>query len=427
MIPSHLALASVNGGQIFGLVLAILVSFWVSGFVDRTKLFAWFSAPLYGRIDEAGSSPDQIRTIWSGLFLTIGTYFLCATVIAFSGGTIGVWILPELSENSSQISVSSVGDVPPDDAQKPAENVSAQPTNGDDRPSPTDKLFDSLTWTFPMGLVGVALARMTAVFVSTALVVYLQFLFSFTLSAAVYLVVASPGSLSPWLWLTLLDQESRLQFLSFALTLTAIVCVTTEVIIWLGARRIVVPYNLLSERIQAFSKVTQIFKPHDVIKATDNELGKIIRNEGLHELLWVTHIAPPHLTRVINELKDSEGCDDAKAIETVRKASKVIVTSEEAPNSLTSLLLPENLKRISQTTRVRYLIVNGAHLMVHLPLPFLNETGEVSNCLHIISSRAVVAMWRGKFLDFWDASSVYVHPLNPRKAEAAHSPSAGPG
>lgn len=403
-----------NFPQAAGLIIAILSSFAISCIVDKTKLFAWFSAPLFARHDETGD-PEKIRSVWSGFYLTIGTYFICAAIIAFSGGTIGVIVQPKdqnldtLHSSSPDTPASNEASTSPPTQQ--AASITSDKAPNFDQPQETGRnLLVYLSWAFPMGLIGVSLARLTAVFVSTTLVGYLQFLLSFTFGAAIYLLVANPSSVRDWLWFALLNQESRFQFVSFAATQTAIVCITTEVVIWFGARRIGIPYNLLTERIQAFSRITQIFKPHDVIEVTNSELCRIVRTEGLNELLWVTHMAPPHLVKVVEELSKRPNYDEKKAKERLIEVTKVIITSKERPAGLVSILPDENIIRIDETTRVRYLIINGAHLFVHLPLPFLESTGEVSNCLHIISSRAIVSMWRGKFQDFWDTCRLLSHP-----------------
>ena len=340
----------------------ILTSFFAIHALLLSSIYCRFVAPI--STVSTNSNGDRDTPYLRSFLSLAGVYISVALVLAYTGGTIGMTSASWTPENQTH-----------------------------------------LMWGFTTGMLVVAIARISAIYITTSLASYLLLLTVFAAGAIAYRFALDYRFFTKPID-NVLRPAGGGYFIAFALCSVLGAIIIVEGAIWFEKflpSRSDIPYALLTERIQQFTTIRQIFLPSSVVESTDAQVKKIISTEGLSELLWVTHTAPNHLNTIAEALRnrpDNIAGDEWKKIKSCSKvvlASSSLETAGEFQEKLGA-----SFKHLARATRVRYLIINRRHAIVHLPIPYTSREGEESNCAHVIKSMAQVSMWRQKFYDLWD-------------------------
>jgi hypothetical protein len=309
---------------------------------------------------------------YHGLWSLYAAFFVCGMIFAFTGGTIGMSV---------------------------------------DEWTPATTRYH-LVWGFSAGILVAALARISAVYLSTGLARSVQLLTVASLGVLAFKLVHNPGFIT-----ILIDQFVRpgggRYFPVFAILAAGISIGAVELGICLCRRAPSansVPYSLLRERVEEYTEVQQVFWPADVVAYTEDTLARIITREGLTELCWLTNTGPTtHLPRVLDALKErlrqepsATGNEEVLAQTIIRAATRIIVTTDEAMQSLTRLEYVSRILHLPEPLRVRVIVINGRHAILHLPIPFEGAENEQSNCAMLISSPELVEPLREAFDTIWE-------------------------
>jgi hypothetical protein len=241
------------------LLASIVFMFIAFQMLAGTHFFCALSAPLVTVVNPPGQEAgfDSQHQKYRGFFSLTAIYFFTAFAIAFTNGHIGVFHF-----------------------NKPG--------------------VETLYWSFSIGILVVALARFASVLVSASFARHLELLIVFFGGVLTYLLVTRRDMFQDRPF-----QEAEQWFILFAvLAAPAAVLLTEGCILLMRIFRTAsrIPYSLMNERIQEYAHVEQVFEhvfvASEVERFTDRHLEKIVLNEGLTQLSWVTQTPPPHLQRL---------------------------------------------------------------------------------------------------------------------------------
>jgi hypothetical protein len=188
--------------------------------------------------------------------------------------------------------------------------------------------------------------------------------------------------------------------------------------------------------LDASSRITAECSPPDLDAIlTENKIQRHVANDGLGEMglrqaTWMSATvaalqaagcvvemderekAPnvskcPWLSKLADRLRD-EGLvlklvPLIQVRDQIQRVTKVIVASDQPTPALKDYKLQK--QHIEIPTRVRYMVINSRHVIVHLPVPFTGRAGEQSNCVHWSDQPAIVAIFWDKFRSLWDCLS----------------------
>ena len=360
----------LNDAYVWSVILGVLFAV-VTMFVSTppmTRVFSTISGPIAG-VKKTKDGQENIP-YFNGVFCLWALYALCGFIFAYTGGTIGVsmeeW-KPEYTRNH-------------------------------------------MVWGFSTGVLVMALARISAVYISSSLAYYLQLLTIGVLGLVTFKLIQDFNYIT-----RLFDEFIRPSggyFVAFAGMTSLFTFASVEVGIWLcksSQSANMVPCSLLRERVEQYRTVQQVFWPEDITKFTDQTINREISKEGLRELCWLTNTAPPtHIDTMIKAVENwviskGESSNVSKyTTDILRSNVKVFVTSEQGREELNKYPFLEEIRFHPSPIRTRLLIINAKHAIVHLPIPFTGDNDEQSNCAMLVSSPLFVQSLREEFDALWE-------------------------
>jgi hypothetical protein len=331
-----------------------------------SKIFDTFTAPLAPvNLIRNGSRRISYVEYKQNAFALFGVYTFVSFILAFTGGSLGMSLLQW-----------------------------------------SPRATTNLMWGFSAGVLIVALARISAVYLSVSLASYLQLLVIFTIGICTYEFFQDYTFLTKFVD-NIIRPAAGPYFVVFAVVTIGLSIALTEGII-VGLTRFrranLVPYSMLTNRIQEHTKVQQVFSPTAVVPFTNEVIRRVISEEGLVQVHWVTTTPPiSHLETMIDALTKHPDYAGKDAFRILRDATKVILCSmdDSARDDIYRFLERRNVAVVKAPTRVRYLVINRHTAIVHLPIPYTGQPGEQSNCAHVIEADAQVSLWNEKFLAWW--------------------------
>lgn len=374
-IDPHVFLA-VTGG----IVLAVIVMLASVKAVSRA--YEPITAPL-ARVrvvsegDEGGEEGKERRVPYYDGFLSLySVFFMCAMIFAFTRGALTT--------------------------------LSVAPNDVDER-ALAGLRYEMVYWVC-VGVMVAVLARISAVCISTAYTKRLEIFTVATLGVLTFKLVQD----FPYMK-TLVDvymyPAGGPYFPVFAFGVCAVSLLSVELGFYLISRFAPhanrVAYSLLRERVEQYTETRQVFWPSHVVPFTEKSITRIIGDEGLSELCWLTNTAPPtHMEIAFEATKKWLGKNrpnvDQLAGKIMKAATRVIVTSDLGEKRVKRMPYVRRRQRLKDPVRIRMMIINMRHAIVHLPIPFGGGAEEESNCLMLVESPECVHALREEFDALWE-------------------------
>jgi len=368
MILAEAATFAISVRAVGALVAGVAVMFLTIRVFGR--IYTPLVAPIAG-VGKRADGDDKISLY--GPWLLIASYYFCGTILALTGATIGM---------------------SPDVAWTPK------------------GIHQPLIWGFTAGMMVAALARISAVYLTTSLATYLQLLTVATLGVVAFKFAQNFDSISKFIdsFNPLFRESSGRRLVPFSLMTTVVTVGAVELGIYLCSlfpKGNIVPYSLVRERSEQHETALQVFWPKSIVRFTNRILKDKIGKEGLDELCWLTHTAPlQHMETAFKALQSKHpGIGAPDLLNTFKAVTRVLVSStltNEERIHLADYVKASNISYIPRPVRTRLLIINAKYAIIHLPIPFRGGTTEQSNCAFLVSSEERVQKLRDAFNLLWE-------------------------